>query len=178
MNQLVLLSESYMIDFGQITPQLIFHMLMVLVLFFVLGKLLFKPVQKILEKRTETIEGQIAQAETDQAAAKALREEYEAKLKNAMEERDQILADAYKAAKKREAAILEEAREEAQLIRERAEKDIEREKAQAKDELRKEAVDMAVVLAQKFVASSIKVKDHDALVEEALAGMEGADWKV
>ena len=44
MYQFVLLSESYMIDFGQMVPQLVFHMIMVLVLFFVLGKLLFKPV--------------------------------------------------------------------------------------------------------------------------------------
>ena len=27
MNQFVLLSESYMIDFGQMVPQLIFHMI-------------------------------------------------------------------------------------------------------------------------------------------------------
>ncbi|MBQ7916819.1 MAG: F0F1 ATP synthase subunit B [Firmicutes bacterium] len=178
MNQFVLLSESYMIDFGLIGPQLIFHMVMVLVLFFIMGKLLFKPVQKILQKRTETIEGQIAQAQTDQNAAKALREEYEAKLQNIQAERDQILSDAYKTAKQRETVILEEARVEVQLMKDRAEKEIEREKAQAKDELRKEAVEIAVVLAQKFVASSIKVKDHDALVEEALAGMEGADWTV
>lgn len=178
MNQFVLLSESYMIDFGQMVPQLIFHMIMVLVLFFILGKLLFKPVQKILEKRHETIAGQISQAQQDQDAAKNLREEYEAKLATIAEERDQILADAYKAAKKRESVIIEEAREEAQLMKERAEKDIELERAQAKDELRKEAVQMAVLMAQKFVTASIQEQDHSALIDEALAGMEGADWKM
>ena len=85
MYQFVLLSESYMIDFGQMVPQLVFHMIMVLVLFFVLGKLLFKPVQKILEKRKETVEGQIEGAKKDQETAKALREEYEAKLQNVNE---------------------------------------------------------------------------------------------
>ena len=93
MNQFVLLSESYMIDFGQMVPQLIFHMIMVLVLFFILGKLLFKPVQKILEKRRENIANSIEQARQDQDAAKELREQYEYKLRNIQAERDQILSD-------------------------------------------------------------------------------------
>ena len=177
MNQFVLLSESYMIDFGQMVPQLIFHMIMVLVLFFILGKLLFKPVQKILEKRRENIANSIEQARQDQDAAKELREQYEDKLRNIQAERDQILSDAYKTAKKREAAILEEARAEAQRMRDRAAKDIERDQAHARDELRQEAVQMAVILAQKFVSASIRESDQSALVEEALSGMEGADWK-
>lgn len=178
MYQFVLLSESYMIDFGQMVPQLVFHMIMVLVLFFVLGKLLFKPVQKILEKRKETVEGQIEGAKKDQETAKALREEYEAKLQNANEERERILAEAYKTAKKREEVILEEAQQEAALIKERTRKDLEREQAKARDELRKETVQMAVMLAQRFVSASIRPQDQNALIEEALAGVEDAEWKV
>ena len=62
-------------------------------------------------------------------------------------------------------------------MRDRAAKDIERDQAQARDELRQEAVQMAVILAQKFVSASIRESDQSALVEEALSGMEGADWK-
>ena len=141
-------------------------------------RFLLKPVQKILEKRKETVEGQIEGAKKDQETAKALREEYEAKLQNANEERDRILAEAYKTAKKREEVILEAARQEAALIKERTRKDLEREQAKARDELRKETVQMAVMLAQRFVSASIRPQDQNALIEEALAGVEDAEWKV
>ena len=82
------------------------------------------------------------------------------------------------AAKKREEVILEEARQEAALIKERTRKDLEREQAKARDELRKETVQMAVMLAQRFVSASIRPQDQNALIEEALAGVEDAEWKV
>ena len=67
---------------------------------------------------------------------------------------------------------------EAALIKERTRKDLEREQAKARDELRKETVQMAVMLAQRFVSASIRPQDQNALIEEALAGVEDAEWKV
>ena len=55
---------------------------------------------------------------------------------------------------------------------------MEREQAKARDELRKETVQMAVMLAQRFVSASIRPQDQNALIEEALAGVEDAEWKV
>ena len=119
-HMMLLSEESYVIDFSSMPLQLVFHALLVLVLFFILGKLLFKPVQKILDKRKEMVQSSIDDAQQKQQQAQELKAEYDQKLAAAMTERDQIIQDAYKTAQEKERAILEDARQEAARIRERA----------------------------------------------------------
>ena len=121
-HMMLLSEESYVIDFSSMPLQLVFHALLVLVLFFILGKLLFKPVQKILDKRKEMVQSSIDDAQQKQQQAQELKAEYDQKLAAAMTERDQIIQDAYKTAQEKERAILEDARQEAARIRERADR--------------------------------------------------------
>ena len=58
----------------------------VFILFFCLSYLLFNPVRDVLEKRKQKIAGELASAANDMASASALKEEYEAKLKNVNKE--------------------------------------------------------------------------------------------
>ncbi len=95
-HMMLLSEESYVIDFSSMPLQLVFHALLVLVLFFILGKLLFKPVQKILDKRKEMVQSSIEDAQQKQQQAQELKAEYDQKLAAAMTERDQIIQDAYK----------------------------------------------------------------------------------
>ena len=67
-HMMLLSEESYVIDFSSMPLQLVFHALLVLVLFFILGKLLFKPVQKILDKRKEMVQSSIDDAQQKQRA--------------------------------------------------------------------------------------------------------------
>ena len=92
----------------------------IFILFFFLSYFLFNPVQDFLEKRRQRIAGQLAEAADNQKAAKALKEEYENRLKEIQTEADGILADARRKAKIKEADILAEARNEAARIVERA----------------------------------------------------------
>ena len=94
-HMMLLSEESYVIDFSSMPLQLVFHALLVLVLFFILGKLLFKPVQKILDKRKEMVQSSIDDAQQKQQQAQELKAEYDQKLAAAMTERDQIIQDAY-----------------------------------------------------------------------------------
>ena len=176
-HMMLLSEESYVIDFSSMPLQLVFHALLVLVLFFILGKLLFKPVQKILDKRKEMVQSSIEDAQQKQQQAQDLKAEYDQKLAAAMTERDQIIQDAYKTAQEKERAILEDARQEAARIRERASREVALEQDKARDLLKKETVGLAAAIAEKFVRESISVSDQKQLVEDAIAEMEDANWQ-
>ena len=176
-HMMLLSEESYVIDFSSMPLQLVFHALLVLVLFFILGKLLFKPVQKILDKRKEMVQSSIDDAQQKQQQAQELKAEYDQKLAAAMTERDQIIQDAYKTAQEKERAILEDARQEAARIRERASREVAQEQDKARDLLKRETVSLASAIAEKFVRESISDSDQKQLVEDAIAEMEDANWQ-
>ena len=149
----------------------------VFVLFFCLSYLLFNPVRDVLEKRRKKITGELEQAASDQKSAAALKEEYEAKLKDVNKEAEGILEAARKKAKTREAEIVEEAKTEAARIIERANREIELEKKKAMDDLKQDVVNIAALMAQKAIGNSIDVKIQDTLIDETLKEMGEFTWQ-
>lgn len=149
----------------------------VFILFFALSYLLFNPVRDVLEKRKMKIADELAQAETDKTEAAAMKEEYEAKLKDVNKEAEDILEAARRKAKAREAEMLEEAKAEAARIIERGNREVELEKKKAVDELKQDLVNIAALMAEKAVGNSIDVKIQDALIEETLKEMGESTWQ-
>ncbi|MDF1617119.1 F0F1 ATP synthase subunit B [Petrocella sp. FN5] len=175
--QLNALPEPYVIFFTEQTIiQVIAHILTVLVLFYVLGRLLFKPVRNILQKRKEEIADEYKRIDEDTEALAALKTDYESKLQNIHQEAEKILAHARKRAIEREDEIIKEAKDEADRLIKRAHLDIEREKEQSKDEMRREIIGVATVMASKFVAASINDELKNQLVDETLASIGESSW--
>lgn len=169
--------DSFVIMFEpELLSQIALHIVTVLLLFFILGKLLFKPVRDILEKRKNEIAEEYQRIEDDTEAVAALKTEYEGKLRDINKEADQILAHARKRAIEREDEIIKEAKDEADRLMKRAHVEIEREKEQKKDEMRREIIGVATLMASKFVAVSISEEQKDSLVNETLAGMGESTW--
>lgn len=103
---------------------LLFTVINLVILYFLMKKFLFGPVNAIIAKRQETADAMIADAQAKEEAAEELKKKYDASLleikekeeetleearKQAMEEHDQILQKAGKEAEK----IMEQAKEEA-----------------------------------------------------------------
>ncbi len=149
----------------------------IFILFFGLSYLLFNPVRDFLNKRKEKIAGELANAETKEKDAIALKEEYEAKLREVNKEVENILEDARKKAKIREEEIIAEAKAEALRINERANKEIVLEKKKAIDELKQEMVGIATMVASKAVASSIDVNIQNDLIDKTLKEMGESTWQ-
>ena len=105
-------------------PQLLFDAAVtavnVFVLFLLLTFILFNPVRNMLKKRQDKITSDRENAENDKKEASALKAEYEAKLKDAHKEAEQILSDARKTAMHNETKIIDEAKAEAARIIERS----------------------------------------------------------
>lgn len=149
----------------------------VLFLAAVLGFLLYKPVRKFLQERTERISSQLSDAEEKKLQADKLKAEYENKLKEIGSERVKILDAARNAAAEKGNRILHEARDEAALIRKRAEDSIALEKERLAKEARLHIIQVSSLMAAKFVKHSIDEATQDRLFEETIAELEEATWQ-
>lgn len=149
----------------------------IFILFFALSYMLFNPVRDALEKRRQKIAGELADAAQDKEAAGVMKIEYEAKLKEVNKEAEEILDDARKKAKRREAEIIDEAKVEAARIIERANREIELEKKKALDDMKQEVIAIASLMAGKVVSASIDTTIQDALIEDTLKEMGESTWQ-
>ncbi|WP_367569067.1 F0F1 ATP synthase subunit B [Lacrimispora sp.] len=149
----------------------------VFILFFGLSYMLFNPVREVLEKRKQKIAGELKNAADDKQAARAMKEEYETRLREVKQEAENILEDARKQARQREAEILALAKEEAGRIVERGNREVELERKKALDDMKEQIISIASAMAGKVVASSIDLTVQDALIDETLREMGESTWQ-
>ena len=142
-----------------------------------LSYILFNPVRDMLKKRQQMVQETKDTANKEKEDALALKAEYEAKLKNAETEAEEILSQARKRALKNERAILDQAKEEAAGIIANANVQIELEKKKAMDDLKQEVVAIATMMAGKVVAASIDEKLSNQLIEDTLKEMGDDTWR-
>ncbi len=148
-----------------------------LLLFYVLGRLLFNPVRDILRKRREEIASSYDHIEKETHEVEALKKDYEEKIRNIKAEADKIMAQAHSKAVAREDEIVKEAHEEANRIMQRAHLEIERERELMKDDIRNEIVEVATLMAGKFVESSLSEEKQRVLINETLNEMGEDTWQ-
>lgn len=169
-------SRMFGIDM-QLVWQVIPQLFNVILLFVVLTKLLYKPVSNALQKRTDRIEGQLAQAAEELEKANALREDYESKIEAIDREREEILSEARKLAQETSNRLISDAKKEADSIRERAAASVEMEWERAENEMRTAIIDVSAVMAEKFVSLAINKETHDKLFDETMSDLEGMSWR-
>ena len=145
-------------------------------LFLIASHFLFNPVRDMMQKRQERIKNELDTAAADMENARALKEEYEAKLKDIDKEAESILAEARKKALANENKIVADAKEEAARIIERAGVEAELEKKKAADEVKREMVVLASMMAGKVVSAAIDTTAQDSLVEETLKEIGESTW--
>jgi len=169
------MSRLFDLDF-QLLHDAILMIIAVFFLFLIASNLLFNPVRKMLQDRKERIAGDLESAQKDKEDAKALKLEYEDKIKNIDLEAEAILSEARAKALKNGDAIVAKAKEEANIIMERANREAELEKQKVKDEVKKEMISLASLMAGKVVATSIDTTVQDSLIEETLKEIGENTW--
>ena len=138
--------------------------------------LLYKPVRKFMQARTERIQAQIDRAEEERQAADGLKARYEESLAEIEQERAEILNAAHQAAAQTSKEMLEESKDRALAIKQQAELDILREQEQAKDAFRLHVIELSSAMAAKIIAHAIDKETQDRLFDEALSELEDAKW--
>ena len=145
--------------------QILISLINLVLLFLIIKKFLFGPVNKMLEKRKGEIDSQYDTAAQAQADADAAKSEWEQKLSGADAQADAILQNATENAKRRGDKIVSDAQERAQGIIRNAEAEAMLERKKATDGIKREIVEVSEAIAEKMLEREINAEDHRALID-------------
>jgi F-type H+-transporting ATPase subunit b len=138
------------------------------ILFGLLSVLLYKPMRRMLDERSNKIKESMEQAEQIKEQMTKSEEQVKLQLDTARREGQDILAQAAQMGERLKEEAKGEARQEAEVIVARARTEIERERDQAIDEVKREFVDLAITAAEKVVNESLDREKHRRLIEAVL----------
>ena len=138
----------------------------------ILRKLAFPRIQEALDRRANAIEESIEHAERMRREADDLLDEYRARLREARQQSEEIVARARKAAENLEREGTEEARRRREELMEQTRRDIEAETRRAIQEIRGEVADLTVLATEKVTRRALSEDDQRRLVEEALRELD------
>ncbi len=151
-------------------------MIWTLVLFlftmWVLSKVAFPKIQEALDKRAEAISESINAAERQRKESDELLTEYRARLAEAREQADDIMARARKSAETAEAEAATAGKEKREELVTAAKRDIEAETRRSLDQIRQEVADLTVLATERVTRKSLNDEDQKRLVEEALSEVD------
>ena len=136
--------------------------------FFILSKLVWPVILRGLEARDTKIRTDLESAHQANLEAKALLDQYGAKLAEASTQVQKMLAEAKKDADSERQRVVAEARSEAENHRNRALADIDQAKKVAISELANQTSDMALSVARRIVGRELKADDHAELIRQSL----------
>ncbi len=138
----------------------------------VLGKSTWKIIIKGLNARAEKIQDDLKEAEKIRETAKKSLAAYREQIDNAKSEANSIIENARVEAGRVRETIIREAREEAEANKNKIMLEIDREKEEVTNDMRKQAVDIAVVMAEKILKRNITKEDNQALIDEFINNVE------
>ena len=146
--------------------QILISLINLLLLFLMLKKFLFKPVQNILAARQAQVDQVYEDADQRLKSATDMKQEYEQRLSTARDEADTLVRNATVTAQQRGEQLLSEAQQQASRLKQKAEAEIEQQKQQMLNEVRQDISGLAVDIAAKVIEREIKQGDYDAFVDE------------
>ncbi len=140
-------------------------------LLFILAKYAFPPILQILDERERKIRESIEAAERQRVEAERRMAEYDAKMKAAQKEAEELVAQA----KARTQQMMEENERrmsaEAERIKAGAAREIEQERRKAVEDVRRYAGELGLRVAEKVLERSLTDADHKRLADEALTAV-------
>ena len=145
----------------------------VIVLFILLRIFLFKPINKIRDERTRTIQNDLDSARKAKDEAEELRQQYENTISDAKEQANQIMMKAHEDAESERAAIIRKSQEEADRIVADADKTIENERKRVLRQAQSEIADLAIEAASKIIGENVDDEKNRKLVDKFLSEEEG-----
>ncbi|NTV78284.1 MAG: F0F1 ATP synthase subunit B [Clostridiales bacterium] len=156
---------------------LVFTIINIVILYALMKKFLFKPVEKIIQKRRDLINEQIAEAETAKEQALNLKTQYETALGNADQEGVEIVKKARIKALSEHERILEEAEEKAKKIVVDVQNKAESDRIKILREAELQITQLAVAAASKIIHEQSNAETDQTVYNEFLkkAGESSGD---
>ena len=138
----------------------------------VLGKFAWGPVLALLQQREAFIHKSLADAKHDRDEAETRLKEYTAKIQASRNEAAEIVEEARRDGERLREDLRTKARSEAERMIQSAERQIQVETGRALEQIRREAVDLSVLIASKIIQKNLTKDDNERLIDEALKQVE------
>jgi F-type H+-transporting ATPase subunit b len=151
----------------------IWTILTFLVLVALLGKFAWRPLLQALESRQESIRKSLDDAQKAKQELERLHTESAEIIRQSRVEADAIVTRSRGDAERLREEMKQKARTEADAIVKNAERQIQLETGRAIQQIRREAVDLSVMIASKLIQRNLTKEDNERLIEEALKQVEG-----
>lgn len=155
--------------------QIVISLLNLTIMFFILKKLLFKPVRNMIAKRQAAVDSQYENAANAEKEANENRAKWEEKLASAKSEADTIIKSASEGAARRGDEIVAEAKEKADSIIRQAQNEASLERKKATEGIKKEIADVSALLSEKLLEREINTDDHRKLIDSFINNIGDGD---
>jgi len=160
-------------DIGISVPGLVAQLINFGILLLLLYFVLYKPILRIFNERSNRIKEGMEQAEEIKRKMAQTEEQVRQQMEAVRKEGQNILAQAGQVGEQIKEEARREARQETETIIARARLEIERERDEAIAELRRQFVDLAIVAAEKVIAETLDKEKHRRLIDEVLEKAPG-----
>jgi len=136
------------------------------ILLIFLRLVVYKPLCRLLANRSDHIANSIAAAEQERQEAEQLKAGYEAEMRRAREQAQEIVQKATRAGEDQALQIVSNAKNEAEKLKENAHAEIEREKQRAIAELRDQVATLSVLVAGKIIHKTISKDIQRSMIDD------------
>jgi F-type H+-transporting ATPase subunit b len=157
--------------FISLDKSLIIQAVNFIILLVLLTKLLYKPLMKKMDERTQAIQKSLDEAQAARAAAQKERDDFAAKIQAAHGEAQAIRAEALKEAGEEQRRLVDAAKAEAARLVADARQELDQDVRRARQELRQEVADLAIAVSEQLIKKSLNDSDHRRIVDDAIARM-------
>jgi F-type H+-transporting ATPase subunit b len=138
-------------------------------LIFLLYRLLYRPVLRMLDERADRVRKGMEDAAKAREMAERAQEEFEKQIVEARKEGQEIVSQAGQMGEKVRQDILAQARQEAEQLIEKERARMAQERDQAIAELRAEVADLSIKVAERIIGASLDEEAQRKLVKEYLS---------
>jgi len=143
-----------------------------LVLLALLAKFAWRPLLSALESRQDSIRRSLDDAQKAKQELERLHAESAEIIRQSRVEADAIVSRSRGDAERLREEMKVKARAEAEAIVKNAERQIQLETGRALQQIRREAVDLSVMIASKLIQRNLTKEDNERLIDEALSQVE------
>lgn len=149
-----------------ISYEFFFQIFNTILVFWIIKKLLYKPVMKIVNQRESEIKANIEEGERTKADGIALKNEYEEKVGLAKREGQEIIKQATLRAENKSEELVSVAKQEADHIKLKATDDIAKERQKAMNDIKSSVSDIALLAAAKVIENDLDKAKHEEIINK------------
>lgn len=160
--------QSGVAKLGINVPSLVAQIVNFTILLILLYLFAYKPITRMLDKRSEKIKESMDQAERMRQQTAQAEERIKSQLEAARKEGQTLIAQAAQMGDRLKEEARKEAKQEAEAVTVKARAEIQREMEEATDALRREFADLAIKAAEKVISQSLDRESHRRLIDEVL----------